>query len=297
MDRRREVEWPTLGLLAACYLVWLLATTWAAALWLPLGMALLALAVTLHSSLQHEVLHGHPFRSRRGNEATVFLPIGLFYPYRRFRDLHLAHHDDERLTDPYDDPESNFLDPKVWGRLPRWHQRLLRVNNTLLGRMALGPVIGTIAFFRDEARAIRAGNARVRRAWVLHLAGLAAVLGWIAVAPMPFWAYVVSAYLGMSVLKVRTFLEHRAHEEAPGRTVVVERGGVLGFLFLYNNLHIVHHTRPRLPWYRLPALYAAEREAFLARNHGYSYRSYGEIFRRYFLSAKDPVPHPLMPGD
>ena len=297
MDRWREIEWPTLGLIAACYLIWVLATTWAAALWLPLGMALLTLAVTLHSSLQHEVLHGHPFRSRRWNEATVFLPLGLLFPYRRFRDLHLAHHNDERLTDPYDDPESNFLDPKVWARLPRWRQRLLRANNTLLGRMALGPALGTIAFVGDEARAIGAGDRGITRAWALHFAGLALVAAWIAVTPMPFWAYAASAYLGMSVLKVRTFLEHRAHEEAPGRTVVVERGGILGFLFLYNNLHIVHHTRPRLPWYRLPALYAAEREAFLERNCGYSYGSYGEIFRRYFLSAKDPVPHPLRPLD
>jgi fatty acid desaturase len=297
MDRWREIEWPTLGLIAACYLIWVLATTWAAALWLPLGMAALTLAVTLHSSLQHEVLHGHPFRSRRWNEATVFLPLGLLFPYRRFRDLHLAHHNDERLTDPYDDPESNFLDPKVWARLPRWRQRLLRANNTLLGRMALGPALGTIAFVGDEARAIGAGDRGITRAWALHFAGLALVAAWIAVTPMPFWAYAASAYLGMSVLKVRTFLEHRAHEEAPGRTVVVERGGILGFLFLYNNLHIVHHSRPRLPWYRLPALYAAEREAFLERNRGYSYGSYGEIFRRYFLSAKDPVPHPLRPLD
>ncbi|MEI2805500.1 fatty acid desaturase [Albidovulum sp.] len=297
MDRWREIEWPTLGLIAACYLIWVLATTWAAALWLPLGMAALTLAVTLHSSLQHEVLHGHPFRSRRWNEATVFLPLGLLFPYRRFRDLHLAHHNDERLTDPYDDPESNFLDPKVWARLPRWRQRLLRANNTLLGRMALGPALGTIAFVGDEARAIGAGDRGITRAWALHFAGLALIAAWIAVTPMPFWAYAASAYLGMSVLKVRTFLEHRAHEEAPGRTVVVERGGILGFLFLYNNLHIVHHTRPRLPWYRLPALYAAEREAFLERNRGYSYGSYGEIFRRYFLSAKDPVPHPLRPLD
>lgn len=296
-ERQRDVEWPTLLLIAGCYTLWLLATTWAAALWLPLGMAMLVLAVTLHSSLQHEVLHGHPFRSRPLNEALVFLPVGLLYPYRRFRDLHLAHHNDERLTDPYDDPESNFLDPKVWARLPRWQQRLLRLNNTLLGRMVLGPALGTIVFARDEARAIRAGDREIARAWALHLAGIVLVALWIAAAPMPFWAYAVAAYLGMSVLKIRTYLEHRAHEEAPGRTVVVERGGILGFLFLYNNLHVVHHTRPRVPWYRLPALYAAEREAFLARNHGYSYRSYGEIFRRHFLRAKDPVPHPLRPGN
>ncbi|MFN6952871.1 MAG: fatty acid desaturase, partial [Albidovulum sp.] len=206
-------------------------------------------------------------------------PVGLCFPYGRFRDLHLAHHRDERLTDPYDDPESNFLDPKVWVGLPRWRKAVLRFNNTLFGRMAIGPALSVIAILRDDLRAIRAGDRRIARDWGLHLAGLVLVGIWIAVTAMPLWAYVLSAYLGMSVLKIRTFLEHRAHAEAPGRTVVVENGGVLGFLFLYNNLHIVHHTKPRVPWYRLPALYAAEREAFLARNHGYSYRSYGADLR------------------
>ncbi|GAB4442594.1 MAG: fatty acid desaturase [Rhodocyclaceae bacterium] len=294
-SRADTVEWPTLLLIAACYALWLVATTWAAALWMPFGVVLLTLAVTLHSSLQHEVLHGHPFRSRKWNEALVFLPVGLFFPYGRFRDLHLAHHRDERLTDPYDDPESNFLDPRVWAALPGWRKRLLRFNNTLFGRMAIGSVLSVIALLRTDTRAILRGDRRIARDWALHLAGLVLVGIWIAVAAIPLWAYVLSAYLGMSVLKIRTFLEHRAHEDAPGRTVVVERGGVLGFLFLYNNLHIVHHTRPRVPWYRLPALYAAERDAFLARNHGYRYRFYGEIFRRYFLRAKDPVPHPLRP--
>ena len=32
---------------------------------------------------------------------------------------------------------------------------------------------------------------------------------------------------------------------------------------------------------------------YLSRNEGYRYRSYGEVFRRYFLKAKDPVAHPL----
>lgn len=293
----RDVEWPTLLLIAACYAAWVLATTALAALWLPAGMALLTLAVTLHSSLQHEVLHGHPFRAPRANEALVFLPIGLFFPYGRFRDLHIAHHRDERLTDPYDDPESNFLDPMVWRSLPGWKQWLLRLNNALLGRMLFGPALSVIAILRDDGRALREGDGQIARDWALHLAGLALVVLWIAVTPMPFWAYFISAYLGMSVLKIRTFLEHRAHEEAPGRTVVVENGGILGFLFLWNNLHIVHHTKPGVAWYRLPALYAARREEFLARNRGYSYASYGEIFRRYFLRAKDPVPHPLRPGN
>ena len=31
---------------------------------------------------------------------------------------HLAHHRDAMLTDPYDDPESNYLDPAVWAGEP-----------------------------------------------------------------------------------------------------------------------------------------------------------------------------------
>lgn len=292
-ERRALVEWPTLLLLAACYAVWALATTALAAFWLPLGMATLVLAVTLHSSLQHEVLHGHPFRSRRLNEALVFLPVGIFFPYGRFRDLHLAHHRDESLTDPYDDPESNYLDPKVWARLPGWLRLLLRANNTLLGRMALGPAISIFAVVRGDARAILGGDRAIARDWALHAAGLVLVGWWIARAEMPVWAYLLSAYAGMSMLKIRTFLEHRAHDLARGRTVVVEGGWFLPFLFLNNNLHVVHHAKPGVAWYRLPALYAANREDFLRRNDGYRYASYGEVFRRYFLKPKDPVPHPL----
>lgn len=294
---KREVEWPTLLLIVACHALWLAATTVLADTWLPLGIAALTLSVTLHSSLQHEVLHGHPFRVRWLNEALVFLPLGLCFPYGRFRDLHIAHHQDETLTDPYDDPESNFLDPRVWARLPAWRKRLLRVNNTLLGRMLLGPALSIIAILRADARAIRGGDRAIARDWVLHFAGLVPVALWIAIAPIPLWAYLTAAYLGMSVLKIRTFLEHRAHRDAPGRTVVIEDRGLLAFLFLNNNLHIVHHTRPGAPWYRLPAIYAEGRAAFLQRNDGYLYASYAEVFRRYFFRAKDPVPHPLRPAE
>ena len=174
--RDTGVEWPTVGLLLACYALWAVATTWAAALWLPLGMGLAVIAIAFHSSLSHEALHGHPFGSERLNEATVSPCLGLFVPYRRFRDLHLAHHVDSVLTDPYDDPESNFLDPAVWGRLSRWARRLRMLNNTLAGRMILGPALSMIALLRDDWRAIRGGDARVRTAWALHLPGVAAVL-------------------------------------------------------------------------------------------------------------------------
>ena len=80
-----------------------------------------------------------------------------------------------------------------------------------------------------------------------------------------------------------------------GRTVIIEDRGFFAFLFLNNNLHVVHHMHPGVPWYRLPALYRRGKERFCQVNDGYVYRSYGEIFRRFFWKAKDPVPHPLWP--
>lgn len=295
-ERRHDIEWPTLALIAGCYFGWVFATTVLAQMSLPLAFVALTLVVTLHSSLQHEVLHGHPFRARVLNEALVFLPLGLFYPYGRFRDLHLAHHRDERLTDPYDDPESNYLDPAVWSRLPLWRQRLLRINNTLAGRMLIGPALSVHALLASDFRAVRAGDRVIARDWALHGAGLTVVGVWIAVTGVPPLLYLAAAYSGMAILKIRTFLEHRAHELARGRSVIVEGRGLLPFLFLNNNLHTVHHAKPGVTWYRLPALYAENRDEFLKRNEGYVYPSYAAIFRQYLLKPKDPVPHPLRPS-
>ncbi|MBR9842766.1 MAG: fatty acid desaturase [Rhodobacteraceae bacterium] len=295
---RAKVEWPTLGMLVLCYALYVIGTIWAAAWFLPLGMVLTIVAMILQGSLCHEVLHGHPFKNRVLSDLMVFPAIGLFIPYIRFRDTHLAHHNDAILTDPYDDPESNYLDPKVWARLSGWHKALLRFNNLLIGRILIGPALGQVAFMVGDWRAIRKGDRAVFWGWLWHIPAVALALWWVfAVAEMPFWAYVASAYFALSILKIRTFLEHQAHERARGRTVIVEDHGPLAWLFLYNSLHVVHHMHPKVPWYRLPKLFETHRERYLARNEAYYYRSYREIFARYFLRAKDPVPHPLWPQE
>ncbi|MGX9350908.1 fatty acid desaturase [Shimia sp. W99] len=290
------IEWPTFGLVVLCYGAFVTGTVWLASWWLPAGMIVTALALALHSSLSHEVLHGHPFRSRFLSEALVFPAIGLFIPYIRFRDTHLAHHLDSRLTDPYDDPESNYQDPAVWAQLPAWRQKVLTFNNTLAGRLLIGPLVAQEAFMRTDWRAIRARDRAVLNGWLWHIPSLALALWWMfAVSQLPVWAYLVSAYGALSILKIRTFLEHQAHERARGRTVIIEDKGPLAWIFLNNNLHVVHHMHPRMPWYRLPVLFRENRDRYLSRNDGYYYRSYGEIFRRYLWARKDPVPHPLWP--
>ncbi|WP_170449807.1 fatty acid desaturase [Ruegeria arenilitoris] len=291
----KSPEWPTFALIFACYTLWLVAIFGVAAWSLWLAVPMMGVVAALHSSLTHEALHGHPFRAKWLNEALMALPLTLFIPYNRFRDLHLAHHQDANLTDPYDDPESNYLDPAVWIRLPRWQRWVYQANNTLLGRMVLGPIIGQLAFLRDDWRGAVRGDRDIWLAWALHLPGVAVVLWIVAQSAMPVWAFVLAAYLGLALVKIRTFLEHRAHEKSRARTVIVEDRGPLAFLFLNNNLHVVHHMNPAAPWYRLPALYRRGKERYLACNEAYVYRSYGQVFRQYFWRAKDPVAHPLWP--
>ncbi|WP_170442945.1 fatty acid desaturase [Ruegeria arenilitoris] len=291
----KSPEWPTFALIVACYALWLITIFGVAAWSLWLAVPMMGVVAALHSSLTHEALHGHPFRAKWLNEALMALPLTLFIPYNRFRDLHLAHHQDANLTDPYDDPESNYLDPAVWIRLPQWQRWVYQANNTLLGRMALGPIIGQLAFLRDDWRGAVRGDRDIWLAWAFHLLGVAVVLWVVAQSAMPVWAFVLSAYLGLALVKIRTFLEHRAHEKSRARTVIVEDRGPFAFLFLNNNLHVVHHMNPAAPWYRLPALYRRGKERYLACNEAYVYRSYGQVFRQYFWRAKDPVAHPLWP--
>ena len=202
-------------------------------------------AVGLQSSIVHEVLHGHPTRNALVNEAFVFLPIGLVWPYRRFKALHLRHHADERLTDPFDDPESYYQ--ALWHHedLPPYMRLLLRINNTMVGRFILGPWLAWIGFVLDDFKLVRQGDRAVRIAWALHLIGWAVVLPVVTYGfGIPLWLYVlVPVWIGQGLISIRTFAEHQWSERPEGRTIIVERSP-LSFLFLNNNLHFVHHRNP-----------------------------------------------------
>lgn len=293
----RHVEWPTLFLLLVCYAAWALTTLFVAQFSTFAAILVSTLLITLHSSLQHEVIHGHPLPSRRLSEVLVFPAIGLFIPYHRFRDLHLQHHYDPKLTDPYEDPESNYMDPAVWSRLSVVAKWLLRFNNSLLGRMLVGPMISQFTFMKADWKLFRDGDRQVALHWLLHFASVALVVWFVwFVSPLLMWEYLVAAYGGLSLLKIRTFLEHRAHDSPDGRTAVIADRGPLAFLFLNNNLHFVHHTHPAVPWYELPRMFEQNPSRYTDSNEGYIYRSYGQVFAKYLFHAKDPVPHPLWPS-
>ncbi len=289
-----RVEWPTVGMLGLCYGTWWLATWFSGGafgwLWLPV----VALSITLHSSLQHEATHRHPTRLEALNSALVFPALGLFMPYGRFRALHRAHHATGALTDPVRDTESFYLAREGWARASRPLRMLLTAQNTLAGRMTLGPAIALARFYCGELTALRAGSPDVAVAWLLHVPAVTCVLAWTyGVCGIGLLEYALVAYAGYGVLMVRTFAEHRAHPEQDGRSVVIEDRGPLAWLFLNNNLHAVHHRHPGAPWYALPRLYADTRSQTLARNDGYRFDGYGDLLRRYAFRTKEPVVHPL----
>lgn len=293
-----RVEWPTFALIVACYAVWLTLAIAGSGLNPLIWILLTGVMTTLYWSLVHEIVHGHPTRNPAFNQALVALPIGWVFPIARFRDGHLQHHMTGALTDPFDDPESWYMEPARWRRTPAPLRAVLIFNNTLFGRMLIGPLVTIWRMAEEDAKLILRGGESgraVASAWGVHAISVTvlAALLW-AVSPVPVWQFAAAAYLGMSILLIRTFIEHQAAEDVGERTVIIEDSGPLAFLFLFNNLHVVHHTRPGLPWYRLPGFYRAYRGQFIRRNKGYVYPGYGAVFRRYFFRAKEVVPHPHM---
>ena len=275
IEQTSAIEWPTLGLLFAVYGAWLTVIAYASVwpLWIvaPVG----AIALAWQSSLQHEILHGHPTRWRAINSALGMTPLSLWLPYRRYKQLHLRHHIDDRLTDPLDVPESFYLTDDDWSHCG-WIQRLLlRAQATLAGRLILGPVLSIGRFLFDEARLIAEDPPSVRRIWLEHLVWCVPVSLYVTViGGMPLWLYGLTViFPATSISMIRSFAEHRAGGDAAHRVAIVEGAWLLGPLFLFNNLHALHHERPQIPWYRYLGWYRersrspdpAERRARLCR--------------------------------
>ena len=294
LSQAEGIEWPTVGLAVGIYVLFALLTWNHAALpwWvlLPLGTAV----VVLQGSLQHEVIHGHPTRHRWLNDALGRPTFWLWLPYDIYRQLHLRHHRNDILTDPLDDPESYYVTAGQWRSLARPMRAVLIANQTLTGRLLVGPVLAIAGFWREEYRRFASGDHAHGRIWLEHLGWMALLLAWVlGVCGLAFWQYLACFVLpGTALTMLRSYMEHRPAVEPGARCAVVENAGAFGFLFLHNNLHAVHHRWPGVAWYQLPALYRARRDEILAWNGGYLISGYQEIARHFLLRPKDHPVHP-----
>ena len=290
----RRLEGPTWLVATAVHGAWLALTWYHHALpwWLiaPLGGWLVA----WHGSLQHEVLHGHPTRRPALNTALALAPLMLWLPFPLYRSRHLRHHATPHLTDPLDDTESFYVEAAHWQRLGPGRRLVLRVNNTLAGRLLLGPALTVLAFWREEGARLLRGEPGCARIWAAHAVLTALLLAWvIGVCGIPLWAYVLFyVYPGTALILLRSYYEHRPAADPAQRTAVVEAGPLMTLLYLGNNFHALHHERPGIPWYELPRTYRAERDRVLAGNGGFLFAGYGDIVRRFLWREKDSPLHP-----
>jgi fatty acid desaturase len=293
--KRVAVEVPTLALILVMYGGWL-AITAAYGRW-PLWIVApgVVLLLTLHSSLQHEIIHGHPTRWSRLNRLLGMLPLSLWLPFERYRELHLTHHTDERLTDPLDDPESYYWTPEDFSRMQPAHRVFLQVQQTLAGRLVIGSFWRIVVFLRGELRTVIRNDKDVRGIWFEHLLWCVPVSLWlILVCHMPLWVYIAAMILPANGIALfRSFAEHRARPDARMRTAIVERAWFLGPLFLFNNLHALHHESPAIPWYEYNARYRVDRARLIAQNGGLVYSTYFDVARRFMFRSYDVLEHPM----
>lgn len=294
-------ELPTWLVAAAIYGFWLVLTAYAELLPWWVAAPVLGCVIAWHNSLQHEVIHGHPTGCRAVNDALGIFPLGLWMPFHAYRWLHLLHHRVTALTDPETDPESYYFTPAEWRRMRPALRRLMTFNNTLAGRLAVGPAIAAARFWRAEIGALNAGERRrLAGEWLPHLALAAALLWWVtAVCGMPVWLYFLAAYIGLSLTLHRSFSEHRPARDGSTPSVTVEAAPFWRLLYLGNNYHALHHRRPNLPWFRLRAAHREGGGAFSDPADGFAFRGYAEILARYLLRPRDTPLHPFAadPGE
>ena len=293
-QRRVSVEVPTLLVVLVTYGGWL-AITFAYGHW-PLAIVapVAAVLITLHGSLQHEIVHGHPTRWDGVNRLIAIVPLALWLPFERYRQSHRAHHVDERLTDPLDDPESYYWTPQDWARLKPLTRLIVQLQQTLAGRVTIGVFWAIGRFLSAESRAVIRNQDGVRAVWLEHLLWCIPVIVWVKiVCGIPLSIYVLAmAIPGTALTLIRSFAEHRARPQVRERIALVEGSWILGPLFLFNNLHALHHEAPAIPWYEYPARYRLVRDRLIAENGGLVYRTYFDVARRFLFRPHDALRHP-----
>ena len=291
---RVSVELPTLILIFAVFAGWLTITLAFAhwSLWIVVPAAVLL--ITLHGSLQHEIVHGHPTRWQTFNRMLGMVPLCLWLPYERYRQTHRIHHNDERLTDPLDDPESYYWTPEEWASVGPSTRVFLRMEQTLAGRVIIGCCWRIVRFLRSEFLGLVRGERDLRRIWIEHLLWCVPVVLWVTVVcGIPLWLYLIAMVVPANGIQlIRSFAEHRARPALRERIAVVEGSWILGPLFLFNNLHSLHHETPSIPWYQYVGAYRLNRERLLKENGGLVYSTYFDVARRFMFRPHDEHRHP-----
>ena len=288
-------EWRTLAVIVAVYGLTILTVMRREVLTPWLTIPFLSVLGAWHLSMQHETIHGHPFRRRWINDAIGSIPVTLWIPYFSFKKDHLEHHESD-LTHPGLDNESYYVSPEAWESAGPIRRAAYWANRTILFRMFVWTIVSTVTYLWSQIRLMLRGDKQAWFAMAVHVVGLVAVIYLVhSVAGMPLWQFALGTTYGGRILNaIRPFPEHLYQPGTELRTAMIMSGPFMSLLMLNNNLHIAHHEVPGAPWYEMPAVTQRINAVERARAAGLLYEGgYAEVFRRFSFK---PMGTPLREG-
>ena len=284
-------EWKTLGVIVAVYGLTVLTVMRYDVLTPWLAIPMLAVLGAWHLSMQHELLHGHPFRNQFINDAIGSIPVTLWNPYLAFKKDHHEHHKSD-LTNPELDNESYYVSQQQWDNAGPIRRAAWTANRTILFRMFVWTIVSTISYVTLVLKRAARNEQGDRLAVVLHVIGVVAVVYLVSLSSMPLWQFALGTVYGGRILNaIRPFPEHKYQNGVETKTAMIMAGPFMSLLMLNNNLHIAHHDDPKIPWYRVNELSKRVNAVERAREAGVLYEGgYAEVFRKFsFTPVDSPV--------
>ncbi|HEV8389561.1 MAG TPA: fatty acid desaturase [Dongiaceae bacterium] len=240
----------------------------------------IALLTNFFWALHHEAIHGGFHGDRQRNMlAGRVMAVLLGSSFHVLRFGHLMHHRYNR--NPIDRPDT--YDPAVTPRL--------RARLTFLGNLVFGLYLAELAVpaacwlprplirgivdqvYRGEDPALVAIRLAAHRLFLdprrLRIIRTDALLAWSLIALSaaafgPHWPMLLAFLVARGVLiSVFDNVYHFATPiDRPDYARNLSLPGPLRLLILNMNLHRVHHARPALPWWALPAQFRASRDQY-----------------------------------
>ena len=288
-------EWRTIAVIVAIYGLTVLTVLRHEVLTPWLTIPALSVLGAWHLSMQHETIHGHPFRHIWLNDLIGSIPVTLWIPYFSFKKDHIEHHQSD-LTHPGLDNESYYVSPEAWASAGKLRKAAYWANRTILFRMFVWTIVSTVTYLWSKIRLMLRGDKQTWFAMATHVAGLVVVVYFVrSVAGMPLWQFALGTTYGGRILNaIRPFPEHKYQSNTEVRTAMVMAGPFMSLLMLNNNLHVAHHEEPGVAWYEVPNLSARVNAVDRAREAGLLYEGgYAEVFRRFSFK---PMGAPLRDG-
>lgn len=255
-DHVGGTAWPTVVLAVVTLVVWFGAVLGHLAGVLPTWLAALAafLAAYVTFTPVHEATHGNVGgRSRPWLDTVVgwASALPLLAPFAAFKTLHLRHH--AKTNHPDEDPDF-WVAGTGWRVVARCLTMIPHLYATYLGPLA---------------RASRtAARTRPLAIAYLVLQGLVFLgLAWAGHGATVLFVLVLPSWLAVGVLAFAfDWLPHHPHS-TQGRYVDTRAipSRLLEFLLLGQNLHLVHHLWPSVPFYRYGVVFEASKRALAAK--------------------------------